>query len=755
MLVAGCLPGSAVARTLHVSPSEPRTSLAAALQEARDGDRIDVEGGTYAAPVEISRSVELVGRGWPTIDGGGTGTVVRLRAAGIRLAGFRVRGSGSTLEAEDAAIAVDGPDAVVEDNRIEDALFGILLSKADRSVVRRNRIAGKNLDEARRGDAVRAWYTHDLRLEDNEVARGRDVVIWYSRGASIRRNHVHDGRYGIHFMFCDDALVESNRLADNSVGTYLMYSRRVRLRRNWIAGNRGPSGYGVGLKDMDDAVLEENLLLDNRIGVYIDNSPRELDAATRMSGNVVAYNDVGLEMQPLLRRNFLSDNSFADNQEQVVISGGGELRGNFWSVAGRGNYWSDYRGYDADGDGIGDLPYRAQRFFEHLADRRPELRLFLYSPVTAAIDLAARAFPLIQPQPKLEDERPLMRPAAPPGWSPPAAPRGWRFAAASGGLLAIAGLFSLSPSLPTPARRRPAPGGPAPTRTTEIMLHMHEVSRRFGRLVAVDRLSLDVRRGEAVALWGRNGAGKTTALRCALGLLSCDGAVQLGGLDVRAHGKDCRRSVGFVPQEIRFHDDLAVAETLEFYARLRGVGAPSLGALDRLGLADQLPKRVGELSGGRKRLLAFAVALLGDPPLLLLDEPMSNLDPVVRESFFDLLAEMKAAGTTLLFTSHRPEEVFRLADRVIVLERGRRVAEGAPGDVGALLGGGPRLHIGLPAERIEEALALLGGHGLASCRNGRGLHVAVAPFDKAKPIRILVANGFPVEDFDVEWEKRS
>jgi nitrous oxidase accessory protein len=216
-------------------------------------------------------------------------------------------------------------------------------------------------------------------------------------------------------MYCDDALIEENRLLGNSVGAFLMYSRRMIMQHNTVASNRGPSGYGIGLKDMDDAIVRNNLFLDNRIGAYIDGSPREVDSIGRFEGNVFAYNDIGIEMLPAVRHNEFEANSFVDNEEQVAIAGGGggQPGANDWTVGGVGNYWSDYAGFDADRDGAGDVTYRSQRLFEDLMQREPALRLFLYSPATNALDFAAKAFPVVRPQPKLEDSAPIMAPRIP------------------------------------------------------------------------------------------------------------------------------------------------------------------------------------------------------------------------------------------------------------------------------------------------------------------------------------------------------
>jgi nitrous oxidase accessory protein len=204
-----------------------------------------------------------------------------------------------------------------------------------------------------------------------------------------------------------------------------MYSRRLTMQHNTVAGNRGPSGYGIGLKDMDDAEVVENVFLDNRVGAYVDGSPREVDSIGLFEGNVFGYNDIGVELLPAVRHNQFVGNSFVDNEEQVALAGGGRPGENAWTVDGVGNYWSNYAGFDADGDGRGDIPYISQRLFEDLTRREPALRLFLYSPATDALDFAARAFPVVRPKPKLEDSAPLMAPRVPEAVPPlPAAGNG-------------------------------------------------------------------------------------------------------------------------------------------------------------------------------------------------------------------------------------------------------------------------------------------------------------------------------------------
>jgi ABC-type multidrug transport system ATPase subunit len=150
-----------------------------------------------------------------------------------------------------------------------------------------------------------------------------------------------------------------------------------------------------------------------------------------------------------------------------------------------------------------------------------------------------------------------------------------------------------------------------------------------------------------------------------------------------------------------------------------------------------------------KQRLALAIALLADPPLLVLDEPTANLDARAREDLLRFLAEVKAAGKTLLFSSHRPDEVMTLADRVLVMEKGRIVSEQTPEAFVSQAGGGLVLRLHLPGEWVEPAMTTLAAHGFAVGRNGAGIQVSVAPYEKARPISLLAQAGIPVNDFDM------
>ena len=758
VIVAGLSAQSAAAATLVVAPGSSTATLAAALDRAAPGDTVVVRGGVHPGPVVVGKSVRLVGEDRPVIDGKGRGTVVRIEAPDCALRGFRIRSSGNLLASEDVGVLAAAPGIRIEDNLFDDVLFGIYLQRAPRSVVRGNTLHGKDLSIARRGDLIRLWYSDDVTIEGNTTLGGRDVVLWYSNRLTIRDNRVSGGRYGLHFMYCDDAIVTGNHLSDNSVGAFLMYSQRLRLEKNWIVDNRGVSGYGIGLKDMEDTEISGNVLAANKVGLFLEHS------RGAVHGNLVAGNNKGVVLFPSAQGNRFEANSFVDNGDQVEIEGFSEtMTTNLW----RGNFWSDYRGYDVDGDGTGDLAYRPSRLFERISDNAPALRLFADSPSAQAIDFAAGVFPIFEPKPKFADESPRMRPLPPPVVMASVG-GGWHWVVLGAAFLVWPLAMVIGRSFVS-FRPRPWTRGPgleahvmpevsalSPVQESLPALAVAKLTKRFAKATAVDDLSFEVRQGETVALWGPNGAGKTTVLRCLLGLLPFQGTLSVMGHPCGPRGRASRQRLGYVPQEVHLHADDTVRDTVRFYARLRGVAVDHGERLTvDWGLGDVGNRLVRQLSGGMKQKLALVVALLADPPVLLLDEPTSNLDARTRGEFADLLTRLKADGKTLLFCTHRPSEVWKLADRVVVLEGGRKKAEGSPEQVRDHFIEAAHLGLVVPGDRADAAAATLREGGFTVDRTGARLWVDATAGRKLEAIDLVRKAGIAVLDFDLESDHSS
>lgn len=282
------------------------------------------------------------------------------------------------------------------------------------------------------------------------------------------------------------------------------------------------------------------------------------------------------------------------------------------------------------------------------------------------------------------------------------------------------------------------------------MIELQGVTKRYGDFRAVDDVSFSVGAGESLALWGSNGAGKTTLLRCLLGATEYEGTITVDGVSPAKNGKEARRRIGYVPQVVPVFD-LRVGEMIQLTARLRRADlGQGLERLEEFGLADTIKKPVASLSGGMKQKLALTLALLGDPPILLLDEPTSNLDARSQDELITLLSILKRQGRTLVFTSHRWDEVLALADRVVVLERGKCISAGPAAQIAGTTRERVNLRVRLEPARLDHAVALLGEHGFTASRNGHSILIAVEEKRKAEPLVLLASSSYPVTDFDLE-----
>ena len=217
-----------------------------------------------------------------------------------------------------------------------------------------------------------------------------------------------------------------------------------------------------------------------------------------------------------------------------------------------------------------------------------------------------------------------------------------------------------------------------------VALSLQDVRVRFGSSLAVDGLTLTVNRGEVVGLLGPNGSGKSTTLAVAAGVLDpAEGSVTVEGIRHNDNAAAFAAKVGLVPQDCALYDEFTAAENLSFFGRLYGLDERQLRrqvarVLSRVGMADRAGEKVGTLSGGMKQRVNLAAALIHDPAVLLLDEPMGSLDPAARTGLFADLARLRDDGHAILFSTHYWDEAEAGCDRVAVLEEGKLVALGEP-----------------------------------------------------------------------------
>lgn len=240
------------------------------------------------------------------------------------------------------------------------------------------------------------------------------------------------------------------------------------------------------------------------------------------------------------------------------------------------------------------------------------------------------------------------------------------------------------------------------------MIRAAGLRKRFGDELVLDGLDFEVGQGERVALLGPNGAGKTTLLRCLLGISSFDGDVFVGGRSVVREGREARRLIGYVPQTAPAYD-MTLRSFIALFCDLRGIERSGPASrLEDLGLSLERDggKRLRELSGGMMQKAVLALALGAEAPVLLLDEPTASLDPGARREFLGAVRHIEAART-LVFASHRFDEIDTLADRVVVLHQGRLVFDGSPSDFWGRARMGVELWLRVPPDdldRVAEAI---------------------------------------------------
>ena len=385
--------------------------LQAFVDAARPGGTVEVPPGTYEGDLVLDRPVRLVGVGRPRLVGSGEGSVVRIRADDVTVAGFDIDGrSGGDLARDSSGVHVSGRRARIEDCRIERTLFGVYFREADGGAVERCRIQGiRGKDPGEKGSGIHVWNTRGFRLVGNEIVEVRDgFYIQSSSGGFIARNQARDLRYGLHYMFSDDNVFEDNLFANGAAGTAIMYSRRIAFRRNRFVHNRGFASVGLLFKTCDDVIAEDNLVADNARGIFLEDSRRNL-----FRRNIVASSDIAVVLYDSVAENRFEGNAFVANMTPLW------LVGKRTDTVFDGNYWSENDEPDLDGDGRSDRPYRLTSVFDHFRGNLTAADLFSAGFAAAALGVAERTFPVLEPV-RVVDRAPLARPPALPAVPAPA-----------------------------------------------------------------------------------------------------------------------------------------------------------------------------------------------------------------------------------------------------------------------------------------------------------------------------------------------
>ena len=391
--------GIAWAATVSVQPGQ---DLAAAVKAAAPGDVIEVARGMYYVNLLIDKPLTLRGIDRPTLSGGNQGDTIRVTAPDVVIEGLIVRDSGDSLKDQNAGIYLypGAHRAVVRRCDLTYNLFGLWIEKADDVLIEENLITGKReYASSQRGNGIQLYNTKGARIYRNNISFVRDALyVDVSHHAVFKGNKLHRSRYGTHYMNSYYNLWEDNDTFYNRGGLALMEVREQVVRNNRAWGN---SDHGIMLRTLQDAVIENNIVAGNNRGFFIYDVEY-----IKLNNNLVVDNTVGVHLAAGSKNNEVEGNDFISNREQVRYVGARDER---WG-AKSGNHWSNYLGWDRDGDGVGDVPYEANDMVDRLTWRHPSVKLLLASPAVQALRLVGRQFPVLR-VPSVVDPKPRMQPS--------------------------------------------------------------------------------------------------------------------------------------------------------------------------------------------------------------------------------------------------------------------------------------------------------------------------------------------------------
>lgn len=403
LILAIGLPLPAAAAEVSPQPGEP---LQQAVARAAEGDTLVVPAGTHeVGTLRLAKPLTLAGEDGAVLDGGGSGDVVRVTSPGVTLRNLEIRNSGMNLNKMNAGVFVEeaANGFHLADSFLDHNAWGVWVNGANAVVIRDNRIRGNtDVVSPNRGNGIQLWKVSGALVADNEIWRTRDAIyIEVSHGANILHgNHMHHLRYGVHYMYSHRNEVTHNRTHDTRAGYALMMSDNLEVHHNRSAGDED---YGVLMNYVKKSTIHHN---------RVEPGPEKCLFVFNSQYNDVHHNrftgcDVGVHLTAGSFHNRIFENAFMHSRNQVKYVGNREQE---WSRDGRGNYWGDYLGWDTDGDGIGDVPYRPNDMVDKLVWKYPLVRVLMNSPAVQSLRWVQQQFPALR-SPGVTDHHPLMEPA--------------------------------------------------------------------------------------------------------------------------------------------------------------------------------------------------------------------------------------------------------------------------------------------------------------------------------------------------------
>ncbi len=393
---------AAPAKSWDVRPKKGHTVIQEVLNQVQAHDTLYIHSGTYLeSNLVVNKPLTIIGMGKPVIDAEEKDEIWIILADEVLISGLVLKNVGVDFLKDRAGIRlVEVKQVTVENNHLIDTFFGIYVQNSTDCIIQNNIIEGSAIQEAHAGNAIHVWKSKKLAIRNNLVQRHRDgIYLEFVDQSLIQKNISRDNiRYGLHFMFSNYDTYEDNVFERNGSGVAVMFSKHIRMFGNQFLENWGGSSYGILLKEITDGVMEGNTFRQNTVGVYAEGANR-----VKIKGNDFLRNGKAMDIKGNCMDNEILSNNFIGNSFEVLTNSKSSL--NHFD----GNYWGQYKGYDLDKDGVGDVPHRPVNLFAMVTNRIPAAHMLLHSFLVNSLELAERLFPQMIPE-HLIDKNPMIKP---------------------------------------------------------------------------------------------------------------------------------------------------------------------------------------------------------------------------------------------------------------------------------------------------------------------------------------------------------
>lgn len=381
---------------------EPSHSIQSAIDRATTGDTLYFNKGLYPkVSLTLSKELHLRGSKDAILVGADTGSIIQIRHSNVSIKNLTFKNTPISFIREYAAIEViQSKNVLISENRFIDNFFAIYLSDSHHILIDHNFVRASNNRESNSGNAIHAWKSENITINSNYLEGHRDgIYLEFAKNVTVRNNiSKHHLRYGLHFMFSDSCTYDSNHFEANGAGVAVMYSKFVLMKKNTFTLNKGANTYGLLLKEIFDSEIAHNTFSNNSVAIYLEASNRVFSHS-----NTFKNNGWAIKLKANSISNQFTQNDFIGNVFDLSTNS----KQNYNEL--KGNYWSQYTGFDLDGNGTGDQAYRPARLFGAIIEKQPLAMLLVHSQFAQLLDWVDSIMPILTPE-SLKDKAPQMNP---------------------------------------------------------------------------------------------------------------------------------------------------------------------------------------------------------------------------------------------------------------------------------------------------------------------------------------------------------